>query len=66
MKQAVKAGLGISITLGSAVVDEVRAGSLRALRLEDKALAKYVWIVSRDDLPAAAPARRFTDLLLAG
>jgi DNA-binding transcriptional LysR family regulator len=64
VKQAVKAGLGVSIVLASAVVDEVRAGSLCALDLEDVALAKDVWVARRDDLPPGAPARRFTELLL--
>jgi DNA-binding transcriptional LysR family regulator len=64
VKQAVKAGLGVSIVLASAVVDEVRAGSLCALDLEDVPLAKDIWAVRRNDLPPGAPARRFTELLL--
>lgn len=50
VKQAVKAGLGISIVFASAVVDELSKGSLRAVHLADGPLAK--------DLFVAWPERR--------
>lgn len=52
--------------LRDVTVDEVRAGSLRTLSLEGVALVKELWVVRREGVPAAAPARRFTDFLLAG
>lgn len=55
VKRAVRAGLGISITLESAVRDEVRAGTLRSLKVESTPLTKRMFSI----LPAghAAPSR---------
>ncbi|QEW07279.1 LysR family transcriptional regulator [Nitrincola iocasae] len=47
VKQAVRAGLGISLVFASAVVDEVQHGSLCAIPLEDSALKKSIQIVWR-------------------
>lgn len=59
VKQAVRAGLGISVTLESAVRDEVRAGQLRALRVEETPLAKPLFSIFPTGLSASSPAAQF-------
>jgi len=59
VKRAVRAGLGVSITLRSAVRDEVAAGLLHALRVRSTSLAKPLFAVLPDSLPADSAARRF-------
>jgi DNA-binding transcriptional LysR family regulator len=57
VKQAVKAGTGISLVLESAVADEVRAGSLRAIPFADPPLRKDLFIAWRaDGIGGSAPA----------
>lgn len=59
VKRAVRAGLGVSITLRSAVRDEVAVGLLHALRVRSTRLAKPLFAVLPDSLPADSAARRF-------
>ena len=59
VKQAVRAGLGVSITLESAVRDEVEAGTLRALRVKEATLAKPLYSVLPVGLAAGSPALQF-------
>lgn len=59
VKQAVRAGLGISITLESAVQDELRVGTLRALRIEETSLAKPLYSIFPAGLSIANPAAQF-------
>ena len=59
VKQAVRAGLGISVTLESAVRDEVRAGKLRALRVVKAPLAKPLFSIFPAGLSTASPAAQF-------
>jgi len=47
VKQAVRAGLGISLVFASAVIDEVKHGSLCAIPLEDNGLTKSIQLVWR-------------------
>lgn len=49
VKQAVRAGLGISLVFASAVVDEVKHGSLCAIPLEGETLKKSIQLVWRKD-----------------
>lgn len=63
VKQAVKAGLGISVVFASAVVDELRAGTLMALPLMGVELSKSLYVVTREHVPESAPAMRFAALL---
>jgi DNA-binding transcriptional LysR family regulator len=49
VKQAVRAGLGISLVFASAVVDEVKHGSLSAIPLEGNTLKKSIQLVWRQD-----------------
>jgi len=63
VKQAVRAGLGISITFESAVRDEVRAGTLRALRVEDMPLAKPLLSIFPAGLSTTSPAAQFNAFL---
>jgi len=59
VKQAVRAGLGISVTLESAVRDEVRAGKLQALRVKETPLAKPLFSIFPAELSTASPAAQF-------
>lgn len=63
VKAAVKAGLGISLVMLSAVRDEIAAGSLRAMQISEIKLAKEIVVVVPDDTPPAAPSARFADIL---
>jgi DNA-binding transcriptional LysR family regulator len=63
VKQAVRAGLGVSVTLDSAVRDEVRAGSLRALRVKETLLAKPLFSIFPAGLSPASPAAQFHTFL---
>tara|TARA_B100000513_G_scaffold190417_1_gene114867 strand:+ start:305 stop:1174 length:870 start_codon:yes stop_codon:yes gene_type:complete len=65
VKQAVRAGLGVSLTLESAVRDEVAAGSLRALAIEQAPLARSLYAIVSDSLPLGSPARAFDGFLAA-
>lgn len=66
VKMAVRNGLGVSLVLASAVASEVSAGHLAALPLAGPDLAKDIYCVTPEDLPASAGARRFRDLLMGG
>ncbi|GAA2593492.1 LysR family transcriptional regulator [Actinomadura fulvescens] len=65
VKQAVRNDLGISLVLAGAVQDELRTGSLHALRIEQARLRKPLWAIIRRDLPSSSPARQFIDMLAA-
>lgn len=49
VKQAVKAGLGVSLVLQSAVAEEVRSGSLRAISIVQPELKKDLLVIWRDN-----------------
>jgi len=55
VKQAVKAGIGISLVFASAVIDEVRAGSLRAIPFADPPLRKDLFIAWQAGTPGRPP-----------
>ena len=59
VKEAVKAGLGISLVLRSCAQAEIQAGTLRALDLRGAPLAKELMMVMPEHLPPTAPAARF-------
>jgi DNA-binding transcriptional LysR family regulator len=61
VKRAVRAGLGISLVMASAVSDEIAAGTLVALEIENSDLVKQTQIVLRRDMPPSSAARRFLD-----
>lgn len=63
VKQAVRAGLGVSIVLEGSVEEEVRAGSLRALPLANADLVKDLYVALPDGQPPTAPGPRFAALL---
>jgi DNA-binding transcriptional LysR family regulator len=65
VKEAVKAGLGISLVLAGAVAEEVEAGTLVALRLADADLTKELVVVLPEDTPATSPAAQFAAALMA-
>ncbi|MCG8561521.1 MAG: LysR substrate-binding domain-containing protein [Hyphomicrobiales bacterium] len=64
VKEAVKAGLGLSIVMAASVRDEVRYGTLGALEVSDAALVKDLYAVVSSDQPETAPAMRFRSHLL--
>lgn len=65
VKEAVKAGLGISMVLAGAVDEEVQAGTLTALKLADADIAKDLFVVLPDDAPETSAAARFAASLSA-
>jgi DNA-binding transcriptional LysR family regulator len=65
VKQAVMAGLGVSLVLESSVEDERRAGSLDVRPVEGVDLAKRILIVMPEGPAETSPARDFVGLLTA-
>ena len=65
VKEAVKAGLGISMVMAGAVEEEVEVGTLHALRLADGDLAKDLFVVLPDGTPETSAAARFAASLSA-
>lgn len=63
VKQAVRAGLGVSLTLESAVRDEVEAGLLCALRIRSVPLSKPLYAILAESLPPLSLARVFEAFL---
>lgn len=59
VKQAVKAGLGISLVLAAAVSEEVSAGTLRAIPVSDPGLAKELMVICPDALAGHPPVSTF-------
>jgi len=64
VKEAVKAGLGVSLVFQSAVLDEMRLGTLHVLAVEDVAVQKSLWLILPAGLPETSPARAFASLFL--
>jgi DNA-binding transcriptional LysR family regulator len=64
VKQAVKAGVGISIVIESAVEEERRAGSLLVRPFENGALSKQILIVVPKEAPRRSPARDLVRVLM--
>ena len=64
VKHAVMAGLGVSVVLEGAVVNEVRAGRLHALPLSEAKPGKELLVIERADQLPTAPASRFAEHLL--
>jgi len=65
VKEAVHAGLGVSLVLAAAVQPEVAAGRLCTLSLDGPALRKSLWIARPAALVPADPAALFTQAFLA-
>jgi len=59
VKRAVEAGLGASLVLACAVVDELRQGRLRAIPLADEMPQKTLHLVWRNDLGNGHPLVQF-------
>lgn len=66
VKNAVRAGLGISIVLASAVAEEVEDRRLVVVPLEDASMAKELLLVHGATLPGRGHAARFVEMLLRG
>jgi DNA-binding transcriptional LysR family regulator len=65
VKEAVHAGLGISLILASAAATDTQHERLHTLTLRDTTLRKTLWIAHRRGLTPHDPAFLFTDALLA-
>ena len=65
VKQAVIAGLGISLTLACAVRDDVDSGRLAALPIAGARLTKALYLVTPTDIPPTSPIAAFADFLRA-
>jgi DNA-binding transcriptional LysR family regulator len=63
VKQAVRAGLGVSVTLASAVHEEIAAGQLAAPRLRGGRLSKPLYSIVPDHALPRSAARRFATFL---
>ncbi|KMQ75590.1 LysR family transcriptional regulator [Marinobacter subterrani] len=63
VKQAIKAGLGISLVLAACVREEVRSGSLRAIPVSDPGLAKELMVVCPDAFLDHPPVATFVSHL---
>lgn len=63
VKEAVKAGLGISLVFASSIRDEVASGSICAIELAGGPLEKDLFIVTPEDIPATGPSARFRDFV---
>jgi len=64
VKNAVRAGLGISIVLASSVEDEVAAGHLVAVPIKGVNLDKDLFVVHRRGLPGDGFAARFLETIV--
>ena len=65
VKQAVKAGLGVSLVLAGTVAAECRAGTLAAVPLEGERPCKELYVIRRASLPPQSWPRRFAEWLVA-
>lgn len=63
VKEAVKAGLGISIVMASSVEDDVRNGTLRMLSVAKCRLEKQLHLVIARDQPKTSAVVAFADFL---
>nr|ABG73581.1 PtxE [Xanthobacter flavus] len=59
VKEAVKAGLGLSVVFAYAVAEEVKAGTLAMLELEEADIFKTLFIGLGRESPQSSMARRF-------
>lgn len=63
VKQAVKAGLGISLVLAAAVSEEVRMGTLRAIPVNEPGLAKELMVIWPEAIARHPPVSTFVSHL---
>lgn len=63
VKQAVKAGLGVSLVLEAAVSEEVRAGTLKAIPVSDPGLAKELMVICPEVISRHPPVSTFVSHL---
>ena len=66
VKEAVHAGLGISLVLQGAAAADREAGRLHTLTIEGLALRKPLWVAHRTALVPQDPAALFVDALTIG
>ena len=66
VKEGVKAGLGVSIVMRSAVEEELAAGSICQVKLRGVNLSKSLQLITSNSLPETSCARQFCDFVKAG
>ncbi|MBI1218506.1 MAG: LysR family transcriptional regulator [Rhodobacteraceae bacterium] len=64
VKEAVKAGLGVSLVMLSSVRDDIRAGTLTALQIDGEAINKDLFVVSPESTPETTLSAVFRDQLM--
>lgn len=64
VKEAVKAGLGISLVMKAAIEEETKNGSLVALKITTTKLEKELYTIVSADQPETALGNRFASFLL--
>jgi DNA-binding transcriptional LysR family regulator len=63
VKQAVQAGLGISIVMTSSVINEIKNGTLNAIRIDGTCIQKELMVIHRRGLPTDSSIVRFAEQL---
>lgn len=63
VKEGVKAGLGVSLVLKTAVEEELRFGSLRAITLRGVQLSKKIQLITSLNLPSSSVANQFFEFV---
>lgn len=63
VKQAVRNGLGISLVLAGAILDEAEQGHLHSLRISDIKLRKQLMVIHRSNLLPDGPVSAFVNLV---
>jgi len=64
VKQAVRAGMGVSIVIESAVREQVDAGSLRALPIAGYELKKNLFVILPEDTPSNSAVSAFAHYIV--
>jgi DNA-binding transcriptional LysR family regulator len=65
IKQAVKAGVGVSVMSGRAAEDECRHGLLACVKLKDLAVTRNFYVVTHASRTCSPLCRAFLDFLIA-
>jgi DNA-binding transcriptional LysR family regulator len=63
VKKAVQAGLGVSIVLASSVIQEIKDGSLKSIRIDGTRIEKELMVIHRRGLPADSVIVKFAEKL---
>ena len=64
VKEGIKAGLGVSILSSRALVTELKAGTLKALKVKGAAMSRYFYLIRDRRRTMSAPCRALLDFLV--